>query len=121
MLKYAALAALAVAPMLATAAHAEGYYVYSEIESDWSGSEYDGSEIKTRVGYEHDLTDTTSVYVEVGPQFLLENGEDANTRLAVEVGGDTMLTEDLKLYGEVEMVTGPANDYGTKVGVKYFF
>ena len=121
MLKYAALAALAVAPMLATAAHAEGYYVYSEIESDWSGNEYDGSELKTRVGYEHDLTEDTSVYVEVGPQLLLDNGEDADTRLAVEVGGDTMLTEDLKLYGEVEMVTGPQNDYGTKVGVKYFF
>ena len=88
MLKYAALAALAVAPMLATAAHAEGYYVYSEIESDWSGNEYDGSELKTRVGYEHDLTEDTSLYVELGPQFLLDNGEDADTRLAVEVGGD---------------------------------
>ena len=44
----------------------------------------------------------------------------SDTRLAVEVGGDTMLTEDIKLYGEVEMVTGPQNDYGTKVGVKYF-
>ena len=121
MLKYAALAALAVAPMLATAAQAEGYYVYSEIESDWEGNEYDGSKIKNRVGYEHDLTEDTSVYVELGPQILLENGSDADTRLAVEVGGDTMLTEDLKLYGEVEMVTGPQNDYGTKVGVKYYF
>ena len=69
--------------MLATAANAEGYYIYGEIESDWSGNEYDGSELKTRVGYEHDLMKTpasmscpqialrtakmpTLVYVEVG-------------------------------------------------------
>mgnify|MGYP001499663709 CR=1 FL=1 len=39
----------------------------------------------------------------------------------VEVGGDVALTESLELYGEVEMRTGPLNDYGTKIGLQYNF
>ena len=120
MFKYA-LAALAVVPMVATAANAEGYYVYSEVESAWSGREFDGSEIKTRVGYEHALTEDTNVYLEVGPTVLLPDSSDADTRLALEVGGDTALTENLELYGDVEMLTGPQNEYKTTMGLKYEF
>ena len=61
------------------------------------------------------------VYVELGPAIGLENGADADTRLEVEVGGDVALTESLELYGEVEMRTGPLNDYGTKIGLQYNF
>ena len=124
-------AALAAVSMLGVAAHAEpqglgneledGFYIYTEVESDWTGNEYDGSSINTRVGYERDLSETTEVYIELGPAIGLENGADADTRLEVEVGGDVALTESLELYGEVEMRTGPLNDYGTKIGLQYNF
>lgn len=115
------IAAAAALPLIAAPAQA-GYYVYTEVESGWEGNEYIESDIKTRVGYETEIGERTEAYIELGPSFLIEDGsEDADTRLEVEVGADFLVTEDIAVYGEVEMRTGPLNDYKTKVGVVYSF
>jgi len=108
------------APLLAAPAMA-GPYVYTEIESGWTGSEYDGSAVITRLGYDAEVGDSAEVYIEVGPTVLIEDGGSADTRLAVEVGGEVALTEEVAVYGEVEMLTGNLNEYGTKVGAIYRF
>jgi len=120
MLKYA-LAALAVIPMVAPAANAEGFYVFSDVKSTWEGDDYERSRVRARVGYEKEITETTSAYLELGPEMYLLQDESADTRLALEVGGETELTEGLNLYGDVEMITGPLNDYKTKIGLRYEF
>ena len=114
------LLAAAAATLLVAPAHA-GYYIYSEIESDYEGTEYTDSEITTRIGYETEISESTEVYIELGPSVSLEDGGDADTRLGVEVGADVALTDNLEAYGEVELVTGPTNDYGTKFGLQYNF
>ena len=114
------LAAVAALPLVVAPAQA-GYYVYSEVESGWEGTEYIDSEIKTRVGYETEVGEQTEVYIELGPAIGIEDGGDADTRLEVEVGADFAVTENIELYGEVEMRTGPLNDYKTKFGVQYNF
>lgn len=108
------------APLLAAPAMA-GPYVYTEVESGWLGSEYEGSAVITRLGYDTELGEDAEVYIEVGPTVLLEDGGSADTRLAVEVGGEVALTEEVAVYGEVEMLTGNLNEYGTKVGAIYRF
>ena len=115
-----ALAAAAAVPAIAASASA-GVYTNMELESNWRGNDYSGSQIETRVGYDHAVTEDASVYLEVGPTVLMEDGEDSDTRLGVEVGGEVGITEQLSLYGEVEMLTGPQNDYGTKVGATFRF
>ena len=115
-----ALAVFAAAPVLAAPALA-GPYVYTEIESGWSGNEYDGSAVNTRLGYETEVGESAEVYIELGPTVLLENGADEDTRLAVEVGGEVALTEELALYGDVELLTGETNAYGTTVGARWTF
>ena len=100
----------------------DSFYIYTEVESGWEGSDYEGSSINTRIGYERDITEQTQVYIELGPAIGLEDGASgADTRLEVEVGGDIAITENVELYGEVEMRTGPLNDYKTKFGIQYNF
>ena len=114
------LATTVVAAVLATPAMA-GPYVYTEIESGWTGSEYDGSSVTTRLGYDTELGESAEVYIEVGPTVLMEDGGSADTRLSVEAGGEVALTEEVAVYGEVEMLTGNLNEYGTKLGAIYRF
>jgi outer membrane autotransporter protein len=100
----------------------DNFYIYTEVESGWEGSDYEGSSINTRIGYERDITEQTQVYIELGPAIGLEDGASgADTRLEVEVGGDVQITENLELYGEFEMRTGWLNDYKTKFGIQYNF
>ena len=98
-----------------------GFYVTTEANSGWSGSDYEGTQIDVRAGYEADLSETVSAYVEVGPAFLLPEGGDNDTELGVEVGASVAATEQLEFYAEFEVITGDDYDYGTKVGATYKF
>jgi len=116
-----AAAALAAPALIAAPAMAEGVYINTELESDWTGSDYEGSTIDTRVGYEFDVSETVGAYVETGTQFQLPDGETGDTAFVVEVGGDVEVTENLELYAELEVVMDDETDYGTKVGATYYF
>lgn len=114
-------AALAALSMVGGAAHA-GYYVNTEVESDFDGSDYTGSELETRVGYEGEINDRTDWFVEMGPTVFFEDGDGStDTELGAEVGIEFAVTEQLDVYGEVEAFTGDNLQTSTKVGARWSF
>ena len=111
----------------AEAEPAGNFYVYTDVESDWSLGEYEGTSTTARVGYEGDLSESVGAYIEVGPSFINPDGEDVTTELGFEVGAEVAVTENLTAYAEVELLTnGGADlsedlDIGTKAGLTYSF
>jgi hypothetical protein len=103
------------------------FYVYTEVESDWTLGEYDGTTTTARFGYEGEVTDSASLYLEAGPSFINPDGADLTTELGLEFGGQVAVTERLSAYGEVEFITnGEADlnedlDIGTKAGLLFTF
>lgn len=103
------------------------FYVYTEVESDWTLGEYDGTTTTARFGYEGEVTDSASLYLEAGPSFINPDGADLTTELGLEFGGEVAITERLAAYGEVEFITnGEADlnedlDIGTKAGLLFTF
>ena len=116
-------AALAALSMVGGAAHA-GYYVGTEVESDFAAGEYDGTKLEVRVGYEGELSEKSDWYVELGPTttWAPEDGETL-TELGVEFGADYAVTEQLTVEADIEVFTAKSDnlDFSTTVGAKYRF
>ena len=98
-----------------------GPYVNVESETGFKGGNYDSSVIHSHVGYEQKVSDSTTVYGQVGPSVVFEDGEQLSTRLGAKVGGKIAVNQSADVYGEVKMLTGTTNKYGLKAGVKYRF
>ena len=113
-------AALAALSMFSGAAHA-GYYVNTELESDFDGNNYTGSELETRVGYEGEINDRTEWFVELGPTVFFEDGGGEEVELGTEVGVEFAVTEHLDVYAEVEGFTGKDFQTSTTLGARYSF
>ena len=127
-LKMFAVAGLAIPAVLAAGPSAQaseadlsGFYVTTEANSDWTGEEYEGTSIDVRVGYETELSETVSGYVEVGPAFTVPESGESSTDIGAEVGLSVAATEHLELFAEFEVITGDDYDYGTKIGATYRF
>jgi hypothetical protein len=119
-----ALAAAAAAPFFATAAFA-GPYVNVEANSGWTGSNYGGTAIDNHVGYEGDLGESASYYVQGGATVQLPDGGKTKWVPSGKAGLGVGLTDSLSAYGEVSFVgsgeAGVDRGYGTKAGLKYSF
>ena len=116
-----ALAAVAALPILGSAAIA-GPYVNVEVNSGFTGSDYDGSVIESHVGYEGDISETAGWYVQAGPAWVAEDGEDKETEISGKAGIGIDVAEDVNIYGEISFITDEDdNGYGTKFGVTYSF
>ena len=121
-----AIAAVAAAPLFAGAAFA-GPYVNIEANSDFVGGDYTGTVTETHVGFEGELGESSSWYVQGGPAFVSPDGEDATTELSGKVGINIAVTERLSAYGEIAAITAGEIDFdedlsiGTKVGVTFSF
>ena len=117
-------AALAALSMVGGAAHAGGFYATTEVESDFTGGDYDGTELEVRAGYEGELSDKSDWYVELGPTttWAPEDGS-TETELGVEFGADYALTEQLTVEADIEVFTADEDslDFSTTVGAKYRF
>ena len=118
---------IAAAVIAAPSAAIAGPYVNLESNSSFTGSSYDGSVIETHVGYESELGEASSWYIQGGPAFLLPNDGDETTELSGKVGLSTAVTEQLEAYGEVSaMTTGEMDfeediDLGVKAGLTFRF
>ena len=116
-------AATAALSMSAGAAFA-GPYVNVEANSGFVGSDYSGTVTDLHVGYEDNVGENSSYYVQVGPSIVSPDGEDTDTVFSGKAGVGVGMTEKLGLYGELSFATG-ANDadngYATKAGLKYSF
>ena len=118
------LAAAAAAPLFAGAAIA-GPYVEVEASSGWTGSDYEGTSTDLHVGYEGDISDDVTYFVQGGATVVSADGADADTVPSGKAGLGVALTDDLSAYGEVSFQgSGDADidrSYGTKIGLKYSF
>ena len=117
-----ALAAVAAAPLFASAAFA-GPYVNVENNAGFTGSSYEGNITDFHVGFEGDLGESAGYYIQAGPALIAIEGEDGTeTELSGKAGIGIDLSESLNAYGEVSFLTGDDdNAYATKVGLKYSF
>lgn len=99
-----------------------GPYVNVENNAGFTGSEYNGNVTEFHVGYEGDLGEDASYYVQAGPAVIAADGEEIDTELSGKAGVGIALTEQLGAYGEVSFVTSDDdNGYATKLGLKYSF
>ena len=121
-----AFAALAAATAIAApSASIAGPYVNVETNAGWTGSDYSGATTDLHVGYEGAVGDTgASFYVQGGPAFVSNDGEDTETVFSGKAGIGAPISEALGVYGEVSFATGiddADTGYGGKLGVKYNF
>ena len=118
---FAAAAALAIAPAAALA----GPYVNVETNAGWTGTNYTGATTDFHVGYEGELGEAASWYVQGGATYLAPDGASDDTVPSGKAGLGVALTESLGAYGEVSFVGSGDSDidrgYGAKLGVKYSF
>ena len=117
-------AAAAALSMSAGAALA-GPYVNVEANSGWVGSDYAGTATDLHVGYEGDLTDNATYYVQGGATVVSPDGGESDTVPSGKAGLGIALTDSLGAYGEISFVGSGDSDidrgYGSKLGVKYSF
>ncbi|AOO11687.1 hypothetical protein Np200711_211 [Cyanophage S-RIM44] len=118
---FAATAALSVSAGAAFA----GPYVNVEANSGWTGSNYSGTATDLHVGYEGELGESASYYVQGGATVVSPDGGESDTVPSGKAGVGIGLTDALGAYGEVSFVGSGDSDidrgYGTKVGLKYSF
>ena len=117
-------AATAALSMSAGAALA-GPYVNVEANSGWTGSDYGGTATDLHVGYEGDISESASYYVQGGATIVSPDGAESDTVPSGKAGLGLALTDALGAYGEVSFVGSGDSDidrgYGAKLGVKYSF
>jgi opacity protein-like surface antigen len=119
---------IAAAVIAAPSAAIAGPYVEAEINSGFTGSDYEGAVLETHLGYESSLGDSSSWYIQGGPALIWEDGVDGTTtELSGKVGLSTDVTEDVTAYGEVSAMTSGEIDFsedfdlGVKAGLKWNF
>ena len=119
------IAAAAAAIALAPAAALAGPYVNVEANSGWTGSDYTSTTPDLHVGYEGELGESASYYVQGGASVVSPDGAESDTVPSGKAGLGVGLTDNLGAYGEVSFVgSGSASvdrGYGTKLGLKYSF
>ena len=120
---FAAAAALSVSAGAAVA----GPYVNVENNAGYTGNDYNGSITDLHVGYEGDLGESSSWYVQGGPAIVSVDGEESETEFSGKVGLNVAVTERVGVYGEVSALTEDQEfdtstlNVGTKLGIKYSF
>jgi len=120
---FAAAAALSVSAGAAVA----GPYVNVETNAGWAGDDYTGATTDLHVGYENNLGEDSSWYIQGGPAIVSADGEEAETRYSGKVGVNVGITERVSAYGELSALTADTElafddlNVGGKLGVKYTF
>jgi len=119
------IAAAAAAIALAPAAALAGPYVNVETNSGWTGSDYNSTTTDLHVGYEGELGESASYYVQGGASVVSPDGAESDTVPSGKAGLGLALTDALGAYGEVSFVGSGDEDldrgYAGKLGVKYNF
>ena len=119
------IAAVAASPFVFAGAAFAGPYVNVEANSGWTGSNYTGTNTDLHVGYEGDLGESASYYVQGGATVTSPDAGESDTVPSGKAGIGVAVTDAVGLYGEVSFV-GSGDDsidrgYGTKAGLKYSF
>jgi hypothetical protein len=125
MIKSAIATLAAAAALVAPSAALAGPYVNVEANSGWTGSDYTSTTTDLHVGYEGELGESASYYVQGGASVVSPDGAESDTVPSGKAGLGLAVTDSLGAYGEVSFLgSGDSNvdrGYGGKLGVKYSF
>jgi len=116
----------AAATVLSAGAAFAGPYVNVETNAGYTGDDFNGSTTDFHVGYEGELGESASWYIQGGPALVAADGEETETEISGKAGLGVDITEQVNVYGEVSFLTADQdfNDnlgLGVKAGVKYAF
>ena len=119
------IAAAAAAVAFAPAAALAGPYVNVETNAGWTGGDYTGATTDFHVGYEGELGESASYYVQGGASLVSPDGGNDDTVPSGRAGLGVAVTDAVGLYGEVSFIgSGDSSvdrGYGGKLGLKYSF
>ena len=120
-----ALIAAGAASFLAAPAFA-GPYVNIETNAGYVDGEYETATTDFHVGYEGDIADNVSYYVQGGPALVNIDGAGTENEYSGKAGLDVELSEQLSVYGEVSFLTVDQEfsddlNVGAKAGVTFRF
>ncbi len=119
-------AATAALSMSAGAAFA-GPYVNVETNAGYTGTDYSGAVTDLHVGFDGDLGDDASWYIQGGPAIVSVDGQENETEFSGKVGLGVAVTERLGAYGELSALTTDQDfdtdtlNVGVKAGLKFSF
>lgn len=114
------LAAVAALPLAATAAFA-GPYANVENTADFSGGSFDGALTEFHVGYETEVGEDGSAYIQFGPALTSPADSGTSIDFSAYIGGEVAANERTTVYGELGLLTGYETGLSTEVGVRYDF
>ena len=115
------IAAAAAAIALAPAAALAGPYVNVEANSGWTGSDYNSTTTDMHVGYEGELGESASYYVQGGASVVSPDGAESDTVPSGKAGLGLALTDALGAYGEVSFVGSGDADIDRGYGIPFFY
>ena len=103
-----------------------GPYANVETNAGYTGNDYNSAVTDIHVGWEGQLGESASYYVQGGPAIVAVDGQEAETEISGKVGIGVDVTERLNVYGELAWLTEDrsfSDDLGTavKVGAKFLF
>ena len=96
-------------------------YANVETNSGWYGDDYEAAVTEVHAGFEGELGESGSWYVQAGPAFISVDGEDLETEFSGKVGAGYDISEDLNIYAEYSWIGGEELGSGVKTGVTYRF
>ena len=96
-------------------------YVEVESNSSFTGNDYTGGSVYSHGGYEGELGENATWFVQAGPELVLTDGAASEVEFSGKAGTTFDITESTELYNEVSFITGNETSYGLKAGVRYSF
>ena len=98
-----------------------GPYANVETNTSFFGDDYLGAVTEAHAGYEGELGEEGTWYVQAGPAFVAADGEDLETEFSGKVGAGYDISEDVEIYAEYSWISGEELGSGVKTGVTYRF
>ena len=113
-------AVFAAAPALA------GPYVNVEANSGFSAGDYTSTLVEKHVGYEGELGEKATWYVQGGPALEFVDGSGTESKVSGKVGASVALSDKVDAYGEFSVISADGwdvsdSDMGIKTGFTYTF
>lgn len=113
-------AAVAAIPLAAASAFA-GPYANVENSASFTGGAFDGALTEIHVGYEAEVGEDGSAYIQFGPALSSPSDSGTSIDFSAYVGGEVAANERTTVYGELGLLTGTDTGLSTEVGVRYNF
>ena len=103
-----------------------GPYANIETNAGYTGDDYNSAVTDFHVGWEGELGEKASFYVQGGPAIVAVDGQESETEISGKAGLGVDVTEQLNIYGELAWLTEDrsfSDNLGTsvKAGAKFNF